>query len=281
MALIREPAVAGRFYPSDANACISLVDKLLEPAAASAAVGGLAPHAGWLYSGSTAALTIKCLAASNPETIVVFGAVHVWDRNTASLFGSGTWRTPIGDIEVDRELCRELARTRLITVAPEAHRDEHSIEVELPFIKRLLPSARIVPLMVQPSDKAAEIGRVVAVAAGAIGREVAYIASTDLTHYGPAYGFEPMGRGVAGVRWAKDVNDQRFIRTVGLLDPHAVVPEATTHRNACGAGAVAALLGAVTGESVTLTELLHTCSAEIAPERNPENSVGYVSAILS
>ena len=141
----------------------------------------------------------------------------------------------------------------------------------------------ILPIMVRPGPWAEEVGRVCAVAAGELGRRTAFVASTDLTHYGPSFGFEPHGRGERGIRWAKDVNDRRFISLVGELDAEAVVPEATTNRNACGSGAVAATIAAArTAGLDEYSELGHTCSADCdSGERGGSfDSVGYHAGVF-
>jgi AmmeMemoRadiSam system protein B len=186
-------------------------------------------------------------------------------------------------LDVDDELAAALAGVRSITIDAVVHGNEHSIEVELPLIRAIVGPVKVLPIMVQPSDRAEEVGRAVARAAADLGRRVQFLASTDLTHYGPAFGFEPAGRGPAGIRWAKNVNDRRFVYCVGQMDAAAVVPEAATHFNACGAGAVAATIAAVreTG-AVRYVELLHTSSAEVRDEEGwaIENSVGYESGVF-
>lgn len=283
IARVRPPAFAGRFYPRRADACAEMLKRLRPEAPPPVSIGGLVPHAGWVYSGPTAALTIASVAAGKPETVVIFGAVHVHDRNEASLFDSGAWETPLGSLVVDEELARAIARCPHVRVAPDVHAEEHSIEVELPLIQAYLGDVRIIPLMVRPGRRAPEIGRWVAKAAQDMSRRVAFLASTDLTHYGPAFGFEPAGRGEIGIRWAKSVNDRRFLDLVGQLDADGVVPEAAVSRNACGAGAVAATLGAIQAYAhARHIELAHTCSAEVERSHGecPVNSVGYASVVF-
>ena len=281
----RQPAVAGRFYPGDRDECLRSLDELVRPTDVSKApVGAVAPHAGWVFSGRTAALSVAAVALSRPETVVIFGAVHRIDPNHASLYARGSWETPLGLLRVDEDLGARIARCRDITVDPGAHRDEHSIEVQLPLIQRILGDVRILPIGVRPGPLACEIGRICASEAGELGRAVAFLGSTDLTHYGPAFGFEPQGRGEAGIRWAKDVNDRRFIDLVTALDAEAVVPEAAENRNACGAGAVAATIAAVQEFGAnTYVELEHTTSAELEMREggHPVNSVGYEAGIFT
>ncbi|MCZ2400763.1 MAG: AmmeMemoRadiSam system protein B [Phycisphaerae bacterium] len=274
---------AGRFYPASERECRAMVRGWdIVKKSDVPVLGGLVPHAGWIYSGATAARTIAALAASRPETVFVFGAVHVYDPNRASLFERGCWETPLGELAVDADVCDAIASCPAIRIAPEAHINEHSIEVELPLLRYYLPETRIVPLMIQPGPWANEIGRVCRRAAADLGRRAAFLASTDLTHYGPIFGFEPAGRGEAGLRWAKQVNDRRFLERVAQLDEEAVVPEALRSYNACGSGAVAAMLSAlVDSGNVAYRELQHTTSAEQAPlDPDRLNAVGYVSAVF-
>lgn len=284
MSLIREATYAGRFYPADAAGCDALANTWSADTSAKAAMGGVAPHAGWTFSGPTAALSIASIARFKPETIVVFGAVHVADRNKASLFHAGEWQTPYGSLRVDDELAEHVVRIQAVRVDPAAHAQEHSIEVELPLIRRLLEDVKILPLMVRPGPWAAEVGRDTARAALDLGRRVAFLASTDLTHYGPAFQFEPQGQGAAGIRWAKDVNDRRFVDLVQQLEMDAVVPEAEANRNSCGSGAVAATIAAaMEAGAVRYCELQHTTSAEVdaaAGQAGGVNSVGYEAGIF-
>ncbi len=284
MSPIRTPAVAGRFYPSDPQVCARLVDELLPREAAIPALGGVVPHAGWVYSGSTAALAIAAVAAAKPATVVIFGAVHTRDRNPASVDAAGTWQTPLGDIQIDGELSRTLLESPLFVAAPAAHRYEHSIEVQLPILQRLLPDVRILPISVQPAETATQVGRMCAAAARAYPRVVGFLGSSDLTHYGPAFGFEPHGRGSDGIRWAKDVNDRRLVGLIKSLDSAGIVAEAALNGNACGAGAIAALVAAMQELGATrYTELLHTCSAECCAieDRDQRNSVGYEAGVFT
>lgn len=299
----RAATFAGRFYPGWAEACRRMLDSMFSKVAGEKenndegrsrgkvydeggwrggpAIGGVVPHAGWVYSGVTAARTISRVAAWCPEVVVVFGAVHVRDRNKASVYRAGRWDGVVGEVEVDAGYCDELLRTREVTDDAGVHEGEHSIEVEVPLIAYAMPGVRIVPVMVSPGAWAAGVGRAAGEAAKQLGRRAAFVASTDLTHYGPMFGFTPAGRGEEGVRWAKEVNDRRFIERVRQMDAEGVVPEAAEHRNACGAGAVAAMLGAMGVYGVEIfEELEHTSSAEVAAGRGDENAVGYVAGVV-
>lgn len=285
MSLVRKAVVAGRFYPADPDECCKLLEAIHRPADVGPAIAVVMPHAGWVYSGPTAMLGAQAVAATRPQTVVVFGAVHVPDPNRASLFGSGAWRTPLGELRIDEALAKRVEqRCEHVTHDPAAHAYEHSIEVELPLLQHLMGSEfLILPVMVRPGPWAEDVGRVVAREAADLGRDVVFVASTDLTHYGPAFGFEPAGRGEPGIRWAKEVNDRRFIRRVADLDAGGVVPEAMEHLNACGSGAVAATIAAAQEFGAQrYRELEHTTSADVEKARGarPINSVGYEAGVF-
>ena len=177
-AAMRMPAVAGTFYPADGRALERLVDGLLARAgladadttiAAPRLVGILVPHAGLAYSGAVAAVAWQRLARAlavpggvdtrQAPTLVLLGTVHragwldgvgVWD--------AGPWRTPLADIGIDTSLASDIAALGpSFAIDRAAHAQEHSLEVQLPFVGRLLPDARIVPLAVAAGTGAAAV----------------------------------------------------------------------------------------------------------------------------
>lgn len=285
MSSARQPAVAGRFYPATQEECVDMLDQMTRRIPIDATpVGAIVPHAGWVYSGRTAALGIAAVGTAAPETVVLFGAVHVLDPNHASVYPAGTWETPLGSLAVDEELAERVASCRHVAAAAAAHRNEHSIEVQLPLVQHILGDVEILPIMVRPGEFAAEIGRACAREAVGLGRKVVLLGSTDLTHYGRAFGFEPHGRGEEGFRWAKDVNDRRFVDLIRALDAEAIVPEAVANRNACGAGAVAATIAAAVELGADrYVELEHTTSIEqeVGGGVHSLNSVGYEAGVFT
>jgi len=285
MSATRQAAFAGRFYPAGEAECLQMLDEMTRPVDFTGiALGAVVPHAGWVFSGPTALLSMAAIAGVKPDTIVIFGAVHSFDANHASLFPSGTWQTPLGSLYVDEELAKRVSQSEHIAVNPAGHAYEHSIEVQLPLIQHIVGDVKILPIGVRPGPFSAEVGRFCAAEVGDSGRKVVVLASTDLTHYGPAFGFEPHGRGVEGIRWAKEVNDRRFVDLVAALDAGAVVPEAATNHNACGAGAVAAAIAAMRELGADgYVELEHTTSAdlELAEGSHPTNSVGYEAGVFT
>ncbi len=284
MRLVRQPVVAGRFYPGDPVSCRAAVEQLLPKTPATPAIGAIVPHAGWFYSGATAALALAAVAAAEPETVIFFGAAHSVFEDDACIWPRGAWLTPLGQVPVDEDLAGAIVGTTHVSAGTRAHEHEHSIEVQLPILQVLRPGVRIVPIVVQPRLQAARIGREVGAvvkAAAAAARQVAVVGSTDLTHYGPAYGFEPAGLGAAGIRWAKEQNDRRVIRLIEQLAADEIVSETAANHNACGGGAIAATVAAAVELGCTrYVELRHTTSAEVAGEPDARNAVGYGAGIF-
>jgi len=289
---IREPVVAGRFYAAGADRCKEELLALLAELAncvprENTMFGGLVPHAGWMCSGAVAAEVFWQLAQSpQPDVIVLFGGVHKYRGREGAMFASGRWETPVGAAMIEDRLAeRIMGHTNLIVDDPFAHESEHSIEVQVPLVVHLFPGVKIVPIMVPPSTLAVEIGASVAHTLKAYRYHAMVIGTTDLTHYGPGYGFTPHGADDDGMRWAKDKNDARFIAKVCDMRADQLVDEATRHKNACSSGAVAATVSATRVLGATRGTLLtHTTSGEVLADRLGPisgDSVGYAGIVFS
>lgn len=284
--MIRQPVRAGTFYPENEELCRrDLLACVTAPADAleGLPLGGIVPHAGWRYSGRVAGRVFSAIAATHkPSTVVLLGAIHAVRGQQAALFASGCWETPIGPVEVDSRLGeRVLGHTNLIVEDAYAHENEHSLEVQVPFIRYLMPTAKILPILVPPSPRAVEIGQSVARTLATYRIDAVVVGSTDLTHYGPNYDFTPQGAGPDGLTWAKEVNDGRMIQRMLALDAPSVVPEAAHHRNACGSGAVAATLAALREMGADRAVLLeHTTSREVSGHESDSSAVGYAGLVF-
>ncbi len=285
---IREPAVAGIFYAGSPRQCREHLQQLVPEKVDMADLpetirGGIAPHAGWAYSGRVCGLVYAAIAArTTPRTVVLFGASHRRLGSNAAVFPKGTWETPLGQVAVDADLAEKVtAGAGDIAVDPDVHQGEHSIEVQVPFVQYLWPEAKILPILVEPSRGAPGIGEAVARAAGA---EVVYVGSTDLTHYGPSYGFAPEGGGQRGLAWAKDVNDRRIVELMRSMKAELIVDEVIENRNACGPGAVAATIAACRAAGATRGVLLaHVNSDEVARSAGAPggaDAVGYAGIVF-
>lgn len=288
---VRQPVRAGSFYDASAESCRRHATQLIEQAPTALDLpkpiyGGIVPHAGWMFSGLLAARTLKALRDGQPpRTIVLMGADHYGVVRQGEVYDRGAWQTPVGDVAVDEELAAAILRAgTCLRANPQAHAHEHSLEVQIPFIKLLYPSARIVPIGVPPTDQAVEIGRLVggAIAGGFPGTAV--VGSTDLSHHGGHFP-SPGGRGQTGVKWTV-ANDRGIIKLMEAMDAEAVVPEADQHGNACGAGAVAATiaacraLGATRGVCLQYTNSYQVVHA-MAPNDSDDTTVGYASVVFA
>jgi MEMO1 family protein len=294
---VRYPAVAGLFYPDRAEECRAAADRLLEIGKRESAksrvefgspvVGAIVPHAGWVCSGAIAAEAIAGAArrCASPDLVVVFGAIHTpIPIEKMALDSYGQWVLPGEVFAVTTELRDRLCADRgLFAVDDRFHSREHAVEVELPLIRLAWPEAAILPIETPPNERAVEAGRAVARMVKEMGLSAVYLASSDLTHYGPSYRFAPAGVGPSGLEWAME-NDRRLLDAVCSMDAERVVPEATEHLNACGAGAIAAMMGACQTAGATRAHILkHSSSyqtlALVAPQA-PENAVGYAAVML-
>jgi AmmeMemoRadiSam system protein B len=286
---VRPPAVAGRFYPEDAGSCKAAVAAMLRVADVGALAkpcGAIVPHAGWICSGMIAGQAIATLAKLAPaDVVVVFGAVHTpipIDR--AALDPHASWHVPTGDSAQPRDLLDQLARDqKSFVIDSRLHQNEHAVEVELPLIQGAWPGATVLPIEVPLTEDADRIGRETAQQILSQGKRAVFLASSDLTHYGPAYRFTPAGVGEQALNWARD-NDRRLLDLIKDLAVERIVPEVKHRYNACGGGAIAATLAACKMAGATKAQVIrHANSYEtlrgvIPPD--PTNAVGYAGAVI-
>ncbi len=184
---VRQPAVAGAFYPAFPGPLRDLVTSLLSQAHARVAQPGprpkalIVPHAGYVYSGPIAASSFALLAPSGGsiERVVLVGPAHRVPVAGLAAPGATALRTPLGDVPVDTEALEAVPQ---VLANPQAHEREHSLEVELPFLQVVAPRARIVPLVVGRAD-APDVGRTLE--ALWAGPETIFVVSSDLSHYLP------------------------------------------------------------------------------------------------
>lgn len=239
---IRPPAVAGLFYPSHPRELVTLISDLLtaaradpEYAPAAAAHAVVAPHAGYIYSGPTAAAVFARIKI--PSTVVIVAPNHTGVLETAggaSLWERGAFRTPLGDVPIaDAWAERLLQKSRLVGVDHAAHRAEHAVEVELPFLQYLRPDVRIVPLVLAWDDW--ESCRALGTALAELIRDgtepVLLVASSDLNHYEAAA--------------ISEQKDARALEAVAALDGAELLARCRReHITMCGRAATATVLAA-------------------------------------
>ncbi|HIJ54094.1 MAG TPA: AmmeMemoRadiSam system protein B [Planctomycetes bacterium] len=288
----RKPVVAGQFYPGWHDSCVAEINECLEAGTLSESlpetiVAGIVPHAGWTFSGIVAALVFSAIKKRHEDvnTFVIFGAAHGYFGQVPAVYEAGTWLTPLGEVAVDEELAGAVLSSGAAISDSVAHRAEHSIEVQLPFIQHLFAGAKILPILVPPTEQAVALGAGVGnVISRDEHKKVVCIGSTDLTHYGPRYGFTPMGTGPEALQWASRLNDRQFIDLALKLEPQRMLASAAENYNACGAGAAAAAVAVARKLGKTEGLLLaHTNSNEVMLRRmgtTSADSVGYAAIIF-
>lgn len=188
---MRSPAVAGRFYPHRREALLREVDRYLEPVSPAeqpiaGAIGCVVPHAGYTYSGHVAGAVYRLLRPS--KRYVILGPNH-WGRGAAlAIVSSGEWQTPLGHVSLDAELAGNIkAKCRLVTEDAGAHAEEHSLEVQVPFLQRHAGTFTFVPIAIGLADFASLelLGRAIADAIKGSEEPVLIVASSDMNHYEP------------------------------------------------------------------------------------------------
>ena len=210
-------------------------------------VGLICPHAGYMYSGPVAASAYYELAIDGkPDTVVLLGPNHTGYGSTLALMREGVWRTPLGDVEVDSGIADAiLSETSIVDVDEAAHRYEHSIEVQLPFLQFLFSNAfKIVPIcfQLQNYDTAIEVGRALVKTLEETNTVV--IASSDMTHYEPAK--VAAVKDQTALRAVTDLDDKRFYRTIE-----------NQNITACGYGPITSLIIYAKGVNTKEVKLLN------------------------
>jgi len=267
---IRPPAVAGRFYPGRPESLGRQLDQYLgnEPEKIDGALGCVVPHAGYMYSGHVAGAVFGRLPKRS--TYIILGPNHTGRGAPLAIMSSGEWLTPLGRVPVDSALARLLRRScHLLMEDAEAHEDEHSLEVQLPFLQRSVGEFNFVPIVIGVGGYSGleslghSIAQVVKPTAGA----VMVIASSDMNHYEPD-----------GLTREKD---RKAIDKILALDAPGLY-EVLRHEDIsmCGYGPTIAMLTAAKGLGAQRAELIkYATSADTSGDRDAV--VGYAGIVVS
>jgi AmmeMemoRadiSam system protein B len=278
---MREPVVAGAFYPYDSEELKKTLKGFLgADIEKSKVLGIVAPHAGYAYCGKTAAAVYKTVS-NDFETAVVLGPNHS-GIGSGIATNSDSWKTPLGVAKPDEEFVKELVRNSIISEDDEAHSREHSIEVQLPWLQYLFKNFRIVPISIGPSyfdiDSCREIGSKIADVAKKLKRKILIVASSDFTHYGYSYGYLPFRRGNA-IEKIKEL-DMKIIDLIEKLDAEKLVK--TSYEKGltiCGYGAIASMLFATKKMGAKKGELINY-STSFDVSKNLDAVVGYAGIAI-
>ena len=269
------------WYPVDAKDCKKEIESFIEgwspprdfPALG---LGGIVPHAGWYFSGKLAARVFQVLKSKRNVDVVVLYGGHLGSENLPLVVTEETWETPFGDVKIHRDMVDSLAR-KLKTTKENPSSGDNTIEIQLALVKYFFPNANLVAIRSPHSTKAIDLGEQVAQIAQEKGLSIVAIGSTDLTHYGPNYGFVTKGIGPQSVEWVKNVNDRGFVVEALRMDAEALLKNAEEHDSACSAGAAAAALTtckALGAEKGTLLD--YFTSYDVMPDAS---FVGYAGIV--
>jgi hypothetical protein len=276
---IRAPAVAGMFYPEDVAQLRHEVEKLLEEANPrdpnKSLIAAVAPHAGYMYSGVVAAEVFKTLQGYFPSpavekkfpTVVVIAPSHREAFPFISIFTGHSYRTPLGEVPIARDLAQALVDSDpMIHADWRGHRAEHALEVELPFLQIIWPEFRLVPVVMGYQDW--EFCRLLGEQIAKLGREfpVFILASSDLSHY-------------FSYQQAMEI-DGRFIQHLQTFDPEDLHRALENDEcQACGGGpVVAAMIAAKLLGADAIDVLRYQNSGDVSGDHGAV--VGYLAAMF-
>jgi len=270
---VRKAAVAGTWYPGEAADLAFEVDRLVLEAGPErwdgGVVGLVSPHAGLGYSGGVAAHAYARLRGARDLTVVLVGPSHRAAFDGFAVWARGAFTTPLGSTPIDEDLAKALlAASPRAADLPRPHLDEHSLEMQLPFLQRLVPGMKLVPVLMGKQDRAEAFALADAIVAAVDQRgDVVLVASSDLSHYHPAP--------VANRLDAEVVEDVRRLDPEGLMARLERFPD-----HACGGGPMVAILRAARARGAKRSLVLRYADSGDAGERDKSRVVGYLAAAL-
>ncbi len=229
------------WYPYDGKDCKREIESYLEgwspsQLPSSKGQGGIIPHAGWYFSGKLATRVFASLTSRSKVEVVVLYGGHLSSQDVPRIMTEEACETPLGDIEIHADFVRTLM-TRVDISRESPNSGDNTIEIQLAMVKYFFPDAKLVGIRSPLSLKADTLGKEIAEIAKKEGISVLAIGSTDLTHYGPNYGFLKKGIGPVSVEWVKKENDLGLIDRALKMDAEGLLKHALENDSACSAGA--------------------------------------------
>jgi AmmeMemoRadiSam system protein B len=266
--LLRRAAVAGSWYPSDPGALAREIDRCLgevETVPAGNVLAVIAPHAGLTYSGPVAACAYKLFLRSEAEIVVIVGPSHFVGFEGVAIYEHGAFETPLGAMPIAEKCAAALAlSSSKIREHPTAHVREHSLEMQLPFLKRVLPDAQIVPLVMGAQRRETVYALAAALASVLKGRKAVLIATSDLSHYRDVATAAQLDGTVIG-------HVERFDAD-GLMSALEAYPE-----HACGGGPIVSVMLAARALGARDARILkYADSGDVSGDKDAV--VGYLAA---
>jgi AmmeMemoRadiSam system protein B len=272
--MVRLPAVAGRFYPSDPvelsaqiRECLAAVSGAVNSSTVRKVKACMVPHAGLMFSGPVAGAVFSHIRV--PDKVVILGVRHRPPGSPAAIISDGAFRTPLGDAKIDNQLAAKLrAACSVLTEDTVAHSKEHSLEVEIPFLQILNPDFRFVPIAVGTGnfETLVNIGEAIGAVLAAENDEVLLVTSSDLNHY--------EDDATTRVKDAKAIEQLLSMDARGLYDVCR-----NEEISMCGLGPAVAMLTALQVWKASNAELIrHATSADRSGD--PYAVVGYAGMVF-
>jgi AmmeMemoRadiSam system protein B len=277
----RNRALPRGWYPFDGKDCRREIESYLEgwkpsPIPSSKGLGGIVPHAGWYFSGKLTARVFYSLKLKTEVEVFVLYGGHLSPEDHPRIVTEEACETPLGDIEVHTSFVKHLMR-RMDFKKESLTSGDNTIEIQLAMVRYFFPKAKLVAVRSPLSFKAEWLGKEVAEIAIENSMSILAIGSTDLTHYGPNYGFLVKGIGPASVEWVKKENDKGFIDRALKMDTEGLLKHALENNSACSAGAaVSAMVTCKTLGAEKGVLLDYYTSYDIMPD---ESFVGYAGIL--
>lgn len=270
MQYIRPPQVAGYFYPADPDKLrkdISLMLDVSQPEEKVNNVFGIvSPHAGYVYSGKTAAYAYNHLKDKTFERVIVISPSHAEYFPGVSVFEGDAYETPLGVLEVDKEYADKLVnKSKILFKGFEGHKSEHALEVQLPFLQSVLSGFKIVPVIIGDQSKI-YIDELADKLAEVVDDETLIVASSDMSHHHSKKEADKLDSIVE-----RRINDFDFESLQKDLD--------NNNCEACGGGPIVALMKAASKRKVNHSRVLHRSdSGDVTGDS--QGVVGYLSAVV-
>jgi len=278
-ALLREPVVAGKFYPADPDDLKKLVTRMLDTSTSTTSgvsIGLIAPHAGYIFSGEVAANAFRLVQLGDKiDTAILVGPSHISGFRFSSVMPEGGYTTPLGEVTIDSQLADAIIKAGANSSTPirtsdQGHRTEygygeHCIEVQLPFLQVIDEDIRIVPIIMgdQSYGAACSLGKAIAEAAG--DKNIVLIASTDLSHY--------------YTQREAEVLDSILLRELESYNLERLAEKLENRETqACGSGAIMTVMYASRLLGADQSRILDYRTSGDSPYGDYERVVGYVSA---
>jgi len=267
---IRKSVCAGSWYDNNPEALSRQLDMYLlqtEPSAPMEGIVGLiAPHAGYVYSGQIAAHAYRLIHGKNYDTAIIIGTSHRFGFKGCSIYPKGGYETPFGVAQVDEILASEISKASGFKFIPEAHAGEHSVEMQVPFIQKVLPAAKIVPILMGSPSKKTISSLAEAFVKTLSGKRALIIASTDLSHFFP--------------KEKANAVDTETLSLIESMDTDTIIKKMGRRENImCGGGPVAAvLLYAKNIGDAKVETLKYADSSQVGGDES--RVVGYMAAAV-